>query len=215
VGVRVGQNHRVVEAVRYVGVVVAVLGAFITAPSGTGLLVDDFAKGRRAVWQFVLRHIPWHHRPATLNLSGHAVGSTSVVGNATVMAEGWAWMPGAPPAEQIERLRQRSEILSDRINQVRQQYRKDLDALRADLTAALGQHQQQLDSLRALHTQRERQAATFDAAGLPLIGVGIAMTGLPNQAVQHWWISGLLFAITALVLIATINRLRGAAPARL
>jgi hypothetical protein len=138
----------------------------------------------------------------------------NMTGNLTVTAEGWTWIPDAPLPEQIERLRQRTEVLSDRINRVRQEYRQDLDALRASLNAAIAQHQQELDALRTLHQQRERQAAKFDAAGLPLIGVGIAMTGLPNQAVQFWWISGLLFAITAVVLISTFNRLRRARSAQ-
>lgn len=95
-----------VEAVRYVGVTVALIGTFITAPSGTKVLFRDGLAALRIARGWVARFIPWLRRSGTVQAV--AAGMTWSGGNVTAHGEAWTQIPDGPVEDQIDALRQRT-----------------------------------------------------------------------------------------------------------
>ena len=192
-----------VEAIHYVGVSVALVGAFVTAPSGTKALVGDIRRISRSSWRFFLNHLPWHRRPSTARMLA-ATGTIHFAGTATLTVDGWGWRPEAPLAEQLEDLRQRTETLSERIRQQDAGRRQATEALRREFAATTAELEIAISAAHRAIEERDRDTALVDATGLPLIGVGILLSGLPDQAVGHWWVSAPLLLLAALVTIRAL-----------
>jgi hypothetical protein len=177
-----------VEAVRYVGVAVAVFGALITARSGVRVVLDDVRRAIRTGRDFVLRHIPWYHLSVTIHPAPISA-SASMSGNLTVTATGSAWPENGPMAEQIEVLRKRTERLATDLARLRTDNTEMISSLRAELNTAKAERSKAVAAIRQGLDRREQQAAQIDAGGLPLIAIGIVLLGLPDQAVKHWYVS--------------------------
>jgi hypothetical protein len=94
---------------RYVGVVLAVVGSIVVAPSGAVLLwrsVTDWLRQRKNQLRGQLaRFLLFLRRDVTIN-AGTATGGASAVGSATATVSARAWHPNAPVDERIEALRQ-------------------------------------------------------------------------------------------------------------
>lgn len=194
-----------IDVLRLVGVAVALLGAVITAPSGTHQLVSSVLDVMRRSGRFVMRHLPWHHRrDVNIQITPAGATSTARVGFATATS-GSAWSPDDPIDEKIERLRKRTEALSTEIEQLRTEHRNDVAVLRTELDRLKADHQGQLAALRAEQAARDRQAAKIDATGLPLIGLGIVLTGWPDQWLPTALAAFFLFAV-AVVVASTLKR---------
>jgi hypothetical protein len=186
-----------VEMVRCIGVGIALVGAFVTAPEGTLVLVRRL----RSAWFWILRHLPGYHRSVTVYpKSGAATGS---FGNVAVTAHGSAWSPDAPLSEQIELLRKRTDQLSGRIEAVRNDLQGRVDEVRADLTAAVAEHRSTLAAVHDELARRDKHAAEIDAAGLPLIGAGIVLLGLPDRWVGTVAGATILLSITGMIVLLT------------
>jgi hypothetical protein len=197
-----------VEVVRYVGVGTGLVGAFVTAPSETRLLLKDGLSALTTVRRFVLRHVPWYHRSATVHVSSIDGGVAFGGAHVAIHAEGWVWAPDGPVADQIDALRRRTDSLRESITQVRTEHSRRIDDVSTRLDASDAEHRAAITSLRRLHDEREKRGARIDAAGLPLIGLSIVLSGLPDQAVRQAPVSAILLAITAAALILTGVRLR-------
>ncbi|MHA7291311.1 hypothetical protein ACX80V_16935 [Arthrobacter sp. MDT3-24] len=111
------------------------------------------------------------------------------------------WGPDSPLEQRINMLLSRIEGLS-----------AQLENAKSELTARLDRHEQKLANLtRAIHEARqelhqliianEDRAAQVDAFGLPIIGLGIFLSGVPEDLAAIPWLG---IALTALSIVLTI-----------
>lgn len=80
--------------------------------------------------------------------------------------------------------------------------------VRQHLDESNTEHREAIAALRKLLDEREVRDAQIDAGGLPLIGLGILLSGLPDQAVRQWWVWIPLLALTTVMLTLTVWRRR-------
>lgn len=196
------------EVNRWVGVIIAVVGAVVVAPEGAGELRKDVwvwlrQRGQR-VRGALTRFLPF------LQQSGHTVAhptgiaSSMSAGRPVLAGHGQVWDPSAPVEEQIKALRQYITEIRKQLEGVTTrlgQETSDREQSTADLEAQL---EARIRELRRLLDEREYQSARIDARGLPVIAFGIVLSGLPDRLAQipfylGWAlpIAGILLAVTA------------------
>jgi hypothetical protein len=168
---------------RYVGVAVAALGAAVIAPGGTSHIwrsITGWLRRRRdQLMALLARWLPFLRSRRNVR-SVDAVG-VAVAGAATASASAWVWSPNAPVDERIELLRQRIDDLSGRISDVRQQLHKETQAAAEALRALEAAWRAEIGALRQLIEEQEQRSAVIDARGLPVVVIGIALVGIPDE----------------------------------
>lgn len=162
--------------IRWVGVVVGMAGAVLSSPDGTKRLFKNLWTW---FWRLFRRKGEAHH--GSLRLFGE--GSLSITDD---VASELDWTDDTP-------LGRRTEILRSRIVGLNML----LVAAEARLGERLNQHDGKLAELQAaiesaeatLHRRidtNEEKAARIDAAGLPVIGLGIALSGISKELAAFW-----------------------------
>ena len=73
-----------------------------------------------------------------------------------------------------------------------------------DFGVAMANHREELGVARNKIKRSEQQSALVDAAGLPLIGIGIVLLGLPDRVVGHKWVSGPLLLIAGIAVAVSV-----------
>jgi hypothetical protein len=203
------------EVNRWVGVTIALVGSVVVAPDGTRLLwSSSWARlrhqGFRAqVW--LARKLPFLAPYVLRNLR---FASSIVMGaggeginfpRSVAVADERPWPTAASVGARIEALRQYVAEIEERLDdavrwlgdeaRVRTVAIRELDRKLADATA----------DLRRLAETRDRQAAVVDARGLPVIGLGIVLSGVPEAlAALPWhlgWAMPVLGACSAIVAV--------------
>lgn len=169
---------------RWVGVGIAVVGAVVVAPSGTRLLVRSAwvwlrRQGARTRGQLA-RFLPFLRRD--LNVQGVTASiGVGLGGVGTLTVSGRAWHPTASVDERIEALHQHITEVEGRLNEVSQQLSQETskrERALAELEAGLSA---ETAKLRRLLEEQEHRAARVDARGLPVIALGIVLSGIPDQ----------------------------------
>lgn len=172
------------EVNRLVGVLIAVVGAVVVAPSGTRLLLEwSWGWVRRRGQQIqdqLARVFPALRRNLTITAepAGLAVAVATGWGSATVSRP---WDPSAPVDERIEALRQHILEIEESLTGVGQQLSQQTAASEgadAELDERL---RAEGDELRRRLDEQERQSARIDARGLPVIAAGIFLSGVPDE----------------------------------
>ncbi len=168
---------------RWVGVAIAGIGTVIVSPDGARLLwgsATEWMRQREAqVRGRLARFLPFLRRPQTIH--PESGGSTASVSVATVTASGRAWHPTAPVDERIEALRRHITEVEGRLNDVIGQLREET-ASRERVVAELERTMKaETAELRLLLDEQERQTALIDARGLPVVGFGILLSGVPDE----------------------------------
>lgn len=102
------------------------------------------------------------------------------------------WDANAPVGEKVALLRQHVVRLESEIQQVRTDVRKERREREEAISKLERALRDDLQSVQAaLHEHRQR-AAEIDARGLPLIGWGILLPGVPEQHLVAvpllWWL---------------------------
>lgn len=181
---------------KWVGVSIALVGSFVVAPDGGRLLWGSLGttlrrQGNRAR-ATLARMLPFLRRDATARPA--TIGVTASVPQATaVTSSGRAWRPTAPVDERIEALRQHITEVEGRLNTTAgllRQETSDRAAAVAELDRTL---KADLAELRRLLDEKDRDAALIDARGLPVIGFGILLSGVPETLASIPWHLGWLF----------------------
>lgn len=175
------------DAIRWLGVCIAMVGALVASPTATAhawrqthaavRLSANRARGRLARW------VPWLRRNASLQGEAAAASASGLTGAVTVSASGIVgWSEGAPIDARVEVLDARTRALF-----------RDLAGLRADLAtvqegmaarvAAVESAVHRLEAgMREALVAAERRAVDVDARALPLVVVGVAVSGLAEDA---------------------------------
>jgi hypothetical protein len=115
-----------------------------------------------------------------------AVESSSA-GRLTAIKYDYPWKPDAPVDERIETLRAYITSVETRLNETItgvSQERADRETAITELARTL---HARLDELHQLLKEKDRQMATIDARGLPVIGAGIFLSGIPEALAELPW----------------------------
>ncbi|WP_326829695.1 hypothetical protein OIE13_06035 [Streptosporangium sp. NBC_01810] len=193
---------------KWVGVIIALIGALIAAPDGARLLFQSSATWIRAQVSRFRKPSP----QTTKVVSGTA--NMSLPGlTATVSAH--AWRPNDPIDDRIEALRAHLSDLGGRLNQTAQEVRQERTARKEALAELSRTFQEKLDELHQLLKEKDRKTATIDARGLPVIGTGIFLNGVPEALAGlplriGWFLAFGGFAIMIVALMGAIQAHRAA-----
>lgn len=172
---------------KVVGVFLALAGAFLAVPSAWGLLgramigpaVPGWARRALAdVRAALARVLPFLRKDQTVHPA--TVDAGTLVERAMLQKYVGLWEPNLSIEERIEVLRKYVIVLDEHINEMvedvydeRMAREEAIAAVRRELAAETGE-------LRQLIDEKDGQTARMDARGLPLIAVGIALTGIPE-----------------------------------
>lgn len=201
-------SETLADITRYIGVSVAFVGAVVVSPAGTALLVRSLAaqvrrraevvRGRLGKW------IPWFRRTHTLEVHdaahGHSAGSLSLSGT------GRGWQPDASPEEKIERLRQWFEELATRLQKTEQGIREERDARSQAISEVTAELRAVSETLQAEIAASETRSAMTDARALPVVGLGVVLSGIPevfaSLPVVLW---GLVMAASVVIAVGVVR----------
>lgn len=201
-----GNQLGVTEAdwVRWVGVITAIVGSVVAAPSAGVLIIRQAAAGAWAGFRWLLRQVPLvKHlpflRPATSKTAhGQAEGGMRLSGTADGLAVAG---PMTPTAEQLEMLWSAISRLYEKINQVSQDAQQRDADLAKRLDTAVAELRTTHQATRSQWEEERRRAVRIDARGLPLIGLGVLMTGLPDGLATWHWLGWLVIAVAVILMV--------------
>ena len=201
------------DVIRWVGVAVSVVGAIIAAPGGTRLVLSE---GRAWVGSSLvsirskLSWLPFLRETRHLTA---AIGGRSGLSGPLVRTTHAAWDKEAPIAEKVEALHRHVDQLQLGLDQLRE----DASALRSSLAQQIASVDLELKGTIVGVTNRldreAKEAARIDARGLPLIGLGIVLTGLPD-GLSRWWHPFFGWALVGTVALFTAAAIRSALRSR-
>ena len=175
--------------VRRSGVAVAIIGTAVAAPEGTALIwrwvKGALGKARSWLASTWLAHVlPFLRKSATVHGMAAHLRTDAGFGAVAIGAPGWD--AAASLEGKVHRLHDQMQWAFAEIEKARQEARDSVAGLRQVV-------EQQADELRtaqqahqAVHAAAQRQAAQVDARGVVLIGVGVIMTGIPDELAYFW-----------------------------
>jgi hypothetical protein len=190
------------DVIRWAGVSVGVFGALIVAPTGVLLVLQDARALVLAVWSAIRnawdRFILRKKKPApAVYATGGVAAAKATVGGALVVRH-----HGAPVDEQLRLLWDEVDRLGGLIRKVDEGSKGRDEAAAAMIGRESDARRRLRAELAARHERDERQSARVNARGLPLIGLGIVMTGIPDGLATWAWVGWLFIAAAGLLVIA-------------
>lgn len=178
------------NVISWVGVATGIVGAIVIAPRGAVELVREAIDSVRRV---LLRRKP-----------PRAIGSADLDGASDMSAAPCVITSideDAPVEDQVRQLLDAINGLNQALLSAQQQSAKrdaELDSRIDQVVAGL---QESDAAIRRQIAAAEHQEARFNARGLPLIGLGILMTGVAGILAEHAWIGWLSVAVAAIFVI--------------
>jgi hypothetical protein len=176
----------VVEAItRWVGVTITLVGAFIVSPAATVALLGRWQTRTvgavRRVEDAVRRIVG---RPRTIQLAGRLVSASASLGAGTLTVTGTAVGDALDDSVEgrLDRLEQRAAAAEARLAEVIRQAAADRTALREELGKVAEEQRAGTAELHARLDHAERQAVEVDAAALPVVALGVIVSGLSPDA---------------------------------
>ncbi len=202
------------DIVRWVGLTIAVGGAFSLNPVATARWSHDTRVWLRdrGTWihKQLARVLPFLRRPA----SGT---SLSVVG--TAMSTAWGHVshvtaplpPGATIEARIDALEKRALALENEIDALSgqlQRVERENSAKLAETAAAI---RAEIRQLEASFESFADQTVNMDSRAMPVILFGLILTGLAPDAARipnrWWWVAGVLLVVIVVFVACTIWRI--------
>lgn len=190
-----------IHANRWVGVTIALIGSVVVAPSGTALLwrtaTQWITRRTRQMWVQVGRVVPFLHRqPHNVSLS--AEGTTSVTGTVTATVTAAPWDPAAPLQDQISLLHRHIELAEARLDFVSDQQGQEIRARERQVAELERTLREDITVLHRLVEEKDQEGARIDARGLPVIGFGIVLSGIPDELAAIPFGLGWIFPLAGL-----------------
>ena len=179
---------------------IAVLGALVANPEATAHGWNTFwgqvEQAARSAVGFLARFIPALRKNATV----HAVSGTldAVVGVASLSGRGIVgWGPGDTLDQQIAVLDARTRSLDQELGELGQTVSQMDTRMRAELADAVRVLRGEAGNIRKSIEELRLDIVHSDASALPIIVVGVALSGLaPDAASVPMWL-GLLALVAA------------------
>ncbi|RCG19104.1 hypothetical protein DQ384_38145 [Sphaerisporangium album] len=162
---------------KFVGVAIALIGAFIVAPDGASRILQ--ISGTR------IRSRVNRFRRSTQKITLQGLSEEGRASDAmSVQKNNYPWMSDAPIDERIETLHRYIIDLEKRLNDTMSAVSQERGAREEALTELNRTFTARLDELHRLLQEKERQTATIDARGLPVIGFGVVLSGIPEALAE-------------------------------
>jgi hypothetical protein len=193
---------------RWLGVIVAVVGAFLANPDATmhiGRTIWSGAQktGRRARGM-AARLIPALRKGATVH--GVPMGGSAALGHVEATGRGMvAWGPDATVEHKIEILDQRTRSLDREVGELKRDLSQAEKRLRKELAGEVEQLHREASSIRAAVEKLRQDIARSDASALPIVVVGIVLTGLAPDIAGWWMWAALVLLLGAVVLAGWLS----------
>lgn len=198
------------------GVVVAGLGLWITVPAGfneLGRRGRERAREARELARRLLARLPWVDDPTkgvTLEVSAATSGAFAASASVSVSASGSSWSPGTSAHERVERLHgmhlQLARRVSDLDRQLREVVAEQVNEERAARVEAIAELRRQLDELAQALRAAEQAQVEVDALGVPVVLLGLVLTGIPRLVAFAGWASAVPLALVAVVVAVASAR---------
>jgi hypothetical protein len=203
------------DLVRWVGVGIACLGAFAVSPAGAQLLIHQTTGAVNRATKQVLR---WLHLRrgdrATTGTLGTAVSveSAQPVGRSLTLG----WNTGATTEEKVEHLRKQIAQLDRRTTEQHAALVESVRQVSVRLDMFAERVAGEAEELRVKLAEADRRKAETDARALPLVGLGVILSGIPQEiaALPTWLLAPVLVGALALALSATASAWRDRHPGR-
>jgi hypothetical protein len=188
------------DPARWLGVVIAVLGALAANPDATAHGWNTFwgqvQQGARRSRGYLARFIPALRKIATVQEVSATLSAS--LGGVSVSARGIVgWGPRATLDQQIAMLDARTRSLDKELGELGQTVSQMDTRMRAELADAVRVLRGEAGNIRKSVEELRLDIVHSDASALPIIVVGFALTGLaPDAASVPMWL-GLLALVAA------------------
>jgi hypothetical protein len=207
------------DVTRWVGVAIACLGAFVVSPAGAQLLVQQSTGAiRRAAKQVQTLAVRWFHRRADDRVTSGTLGTAVTVESAQPVGRSLtlAWNTEAPTDEKIEHLRKQIAHLDRRTTEQHAELVKSVSQVSASLTKLGARVTGHAAEVRTKFAEVDRRKVETDARALPLVGLGVILSGIPEEiaALPTWLLAVVLTSALALTLFVTAAAWRERHPRR-
>jgi hypothetical protein len=186
------------DAIIVAGVATALAGSLVAAPDGAFLIVRQAINDIRKALHWISHPGQWRRRHI------NAEGGLRVSAAARASGEGTVQVirnPHTPVEEQLRQLWKAVDRLEERAGHLE----RELKHADERLSSAIKRVSENVSAARAafdaLLEERERKAATIDARGLPLVGLGIVMTGVPDYLAAWGWPGWLVISVAGALVI--------------
>lgn len=191
------------DLARWLGVVIAVVGALLANPDATAhgwaTFVSHVRRGMRRSRGLLARFIPSLRRDATIHAAAGTASALSAVGSVSArVLRGWG--PDATLDQRIDVLDARTLSLDKEVGDLAVQLNQVEGRLKAELADTMRVLRGEADEMRKSVEKFRRELVRSDATALPIIVVGVALSGLsPDAARVPMWL-GLTALIAAVAL---------------
>lgn len=188
--------------IRWIGVGVALAGIALATPDGIAAAWLWLRSGLRKASTRIKR---WIGRPERIVVSGH-VTSPSIGFAGQGYVDTWEpWAEEATATEKLDILRQQSEELSHRIDNLRTQADRDRSSTQKGIREAESRLAARIRQVGLELSGERSQTSHVDARGLLPVGLGIVLTGLPDELAKVPAVGGLLVAAAAISIVCVFR----------
>jgi hypothetical protein len=191
--------------IRRVGVLIALIGAGVAAPNGLFWLMQTTRSTGISVW---LKFRAVLGYPVTRHMTDVDGGMAVMLAKMTVGAEAMAWSPNASADEKADLLYKQMVEAYQKIESVRRECETRDGETRALIEGRAGKLEASYHELRRLLEAQEHWEARVDGRGLLLIGLGILLTGVPDELAAFALIGWLMVAFSALSAVVIVLAVR-------
>lgn len=192
-----GSGAALENPARWVGMVIAVLGAAVVNPDATA---HGVSRWRRRVHVGLARFLPWFRREGVMHTLTGNVNLTSNV--EALLARGLTPLTdGATVEEKVGELDRRTLHLHEEVGELQAQLHESDRKLRSAIASVGSELRQEIAQAQASVETLDRQTIHADASALPVVVVGVVLSGLSSDAaaVPMW---GGMLVLTVLTWIS-------------
>lgn len=191
------------QAVRWSGVAIGFLAALLVSPSGAQRLARDLSAPLQAAWVAVLLRLG---RRRVIAAEAHLTASSTLTvgGGGQVQVVGEAWSDEEPVERKVDRLRSQIEQVRQQVRALGAEVQGEQKALRRDLEQLQSVLSEELRTLRDLLQEQADEAQRIDARALPVIGLGVVLSGLSIDVGQSWLLASPLLALGWMVALLVL-----------
>lgn len=196
------------DPARWLGVVIAVVGAFSANPDATAhgwaRFCTRVGQVCREVRGFFARFIPWLRQSATAPSPTDTTTALSGVG--TLSGRGvHGWGEDATVQQKLHVLDERTRSLDREVGELQQTLNQTGQQLRSELQESAGELRNQINGIEESSKESRREKVHTDAKGLPVAVGGLVLSGLsPDAPRVSLWV-GLLLLVVAVGLAASFT----------
>lgn len=186
-----------IDLTRWLGLGIAVLGAILANPEATAHAWGKFHERVNRVRGFLARFLPFlrrHGKVLATNAQGWATGAFNVTSSARGIV---GWGPDASVEHKLDLLDQRTLALHREVGQLQADLTQMEARLKGQLAEAVESLRGEASEMRAAVDAFRKETVRTDASALPLIVLGVVISGIAPDAarVQVWfWVLVLLLA---------------------